>query len=191
MSLNKDFFCLKTLFQDYFLSHDKLVIGKMYFRLYDPVNEHIVCHYSEEDWNLIFADTTEDDLKELASCCNVTILVWCEVDTDVPYGMIYFEDNIHNARRVSFHGGTWEHASRFHLEIFRSLSNLFDAIFSKDICIATTCGITNKRASKFQDCLGFVEIERDEQTIYKELCVEAYMNSKVVNKVRIHNFKIF
>lgn len=180
-------FPLKELFQEYFSIHETLRIGKMYFRLFNPTEEQLVAHYSQEDWNLMFPNTTEQDMKELAECCNVTILIWCEVETDIPHGMVYFEEDIHIPNKTSFHGGTWDHASKFYFEIFRSLVALFDTVLYFGIDIATTCSLENKTADKLQACFGFIETNRSEQVIYKSFDRSKYNESPVVNRMRMHS----
>lgn len=188
MSIVLESLRLTHLFETFFSVHKKMHIGKMYFRLYDPRTEHVVSNYNTEDWNLIFQNTTEDDLKELSFCKNVTILIWCDKLNDTPLGMVLFEENIHIPNQVSFHGGTWEHSPQYYLEIFRSLTNLFDVILDENIEITTTCSIENQRAAKFQESLGFVEVNRDDHCIYKKLIRESYQASTVVNKMRIQDY---
>lgn len=190
MNKKLDNFRLKHILGKYFATHKKMRVGKMYFRLYEPDTEEIVSNYSKEDWSLIFCNTTENDMKELSYCKNVSILMWCEVETNISHGMVFLEESISVPNQVSFHGGTWEHNPGYFLEIFRSLTYLFDIILDNGIEITTTCNIANKRAAKLQKSMGFVETGRYESIIYKKLNIESYRTSTVVNKMRIQNFNI-
>ena len=80
-----------------------MVIGNMYFRLYDPVNDVIVKNYNNEDWRKILSNIREDDFKDLFTCSNIVILIWCDLATDTPHGMLYFEENYNRPSEVLFH----------------------------------------------------------------------------------------
>lgn len=174
---------LKSYFEEYFQTHGVFTTGKMYFRPYNPKVEDIVNHFSTDDWCKIFPNLVEDDLKDLSSCVNVIILVWCDKATNKPRGMVYFEENFHNRNEVSFHGGTWDHNRRFYKEIFYSLVKLFDFVLLHKKVLSTTCGIDNNRANKFQESLCFKEVTRDGVVIYKTLDILEYNNSDFINKL--------
>ena len=185
MNVNKGHLRLKHILEEYFSTHKIMRIGKMYFRLYEPEKENIVSNYSQEDWNLIFSDATENDIKESSYCKNVTILIWCDVATDSSHGMVFLEENINIQNQISFHGGTWKYDHRYYFEVFSSAIYLFDILLDKGLEITTSCSIANNRAAKYQNVMGFMETERDEDVIYKKLNREAYRTSYVVNKLRI------
>jgi len=180
-------YCLKSKFLDYFSKNNTMTFGGMYFRLYDSGRDDVVKNYMVEDWNKIFKNTTEDDLRDLSNCENVVILLWCDIETDTPHGMLYFEEEYNHPFEVVFHGGTWNHSMKYHRDIFRSIVNILDFILSFKTSISTTCGIDNNRADKFQESLCFEEIKRDESTMYKVLDKQKYAESCFVKMMRLHN----
>lgn len=185
--MSKTDFCLKNKFLDYFAKNGVMTIGNMYFRLFNPSKDEIIKNYIEEDWSKIFTNATEDDLKDLCTCVNVVILMWCDADTDTPRGMLYFEEDFNSPFEVAFHGGTWDHNMKYYREIFRSIVCIFDFVLSFKTSIITTCGIDNYRADKFQKSLCFEETKRDESTIYKLLNKQYFTESCFLNTMRAHN----
>jgi hypothetical protein len=165
----------------------RMVFGRMYFRLYNPQTDTIVDHYAEADWNLIFKDYKEDDMVDLQRCANVTILLWCDIPTNTPHGMIYLEESRFQLNEISFHGGTWDHSPSLFIEIYRSLVSLFTYLISLGIRLTTSCSTDNYRADKFQRSLGFVEQKRDDILSYKVLDEKIFISSKLLNKDKSSN----
>lgn len=159
-------------------------IGGMYFRLYIPSEDVVVNNYVEEDWLRIFKNTTEEDIKDMSTCTNVVVLLWCDVDTDTPHGMLYFEEDFNQPTDVFFHGGTWDHNPKLFKKIFQSVVFVFDFILSFKFSIVTTCEIDNSRADRFQQSLCFEEIRRNDSTIYKVLNKEKYADSYFIKMMR-------
>ncbi|MGM9847657.1 MAG: hypothetical protein ACI31F_06870 [Muribaculaceae bacterium] len=174
---------LKSLFEEHFREYSNPV-DKMYFRWYNPQEEDIVSKYTNDDWQKIFPGMVEGDLKDISTCANVVILVWCDRATNTPRGMVYLEENFHKRGEVIFHGGTWDHDRKYFKEIFRSLVTLLDFILLYKYALKTTCSINNRRADKFQESLCFKEVARDRTTIYKSLDKLKYEKSIFVNSVR-------
>lgn len=185
--MNEGNYSLKSKFLEYFSKNVIMPIGGMYFRLYDPCEDVVIKNYIKEDWNSIFENTTEDDLRGLSVCANVVILLWCDVATDAPHGMLYLEEEFNSPLDVAFHGGTWDHNNKYYREIFRSIISIFDFILSFKTSIVTTCGIDNNRAGKFQKSLCFEEIRRDDSVIYKVLNKQKYVESRFVKMMRLLN----
>ena len=185
MNIDKAKFCLRSKFLEYFIKNDIMQIGDMYFRVYDPSKDQVVDNYSKEDWQKILSNTTEEDLKDLYTCSNVILLLWCDVVSNTSHGMVYFEEDIKQPCNVIFHGGTWDHSPKYYTKIFHSLIGVFDFILNFKASIKTTCGITNITADKFQQGLCFEEIKRDEISIYKTLNKQLYRDSIFINKLRI------
>ena len=185
MNVYKTKYSLKKHFLNFFAKNIHMVIGNMYFRLYDPVKDVIVKNYNDEDWRKILSNITEDDFKDLFTCSNVVILIWCDLATDTPHGMLYFEENYNCPFEVLFHGGTWDHNPKYYREIFRSIVHVFDFMLNFKTIISTTCGIDNARADKFQNSLCFEEIKRDELVKYKVLNKQNFSESSFVNKLRL------
>lgn len=185
MKTKKEYFRIKAKFQDYFSKHKVMQFGEMFFRLYNPFVDEIVSQYSRQDWNKIFINTTEDDIKDLSTCSNVVILIWCESITNSARGMVYLEENYNNPREVKFHGGTWDHNPKFYFRIFQSIVKLFDFILTSNVIITTSCTHENTIADKFQRSLGFEEVDKDNTTIYKILNNQKFKESDFVNTMRI------
>jgi len=185
MNIDKTDFCLRGKFLEYFTKNVIMQIGDMYFRIYDPSIDKIVDNYSKEDWKKILGNTTEEDLKDLYTCSNVVLLLWCDRASDSSHGMVYFEEDIKQPSNVFFHGGTWDHAPKYYTKIFHSLIGLFDFILSFKTSIKTSCGITNIIADKFQHGLCFEETRRDDVSIYKTLNKQLFRDSRFINKLRI------
>lgn len=161
-----------------------MVFGNMYFRMYNPAKDCVICNYTEEDWSFIFKGVDEDELKKLSVCTNVIILLWCDVDTDNPHGMIYLvESHIHPCE-VSFHGGTWNHDSKFYFRLYYSLSNLMSFLLKIGAQIKTTCAIDNTKAKKILRSLGFEETHRDSELIYKALDLKKFEQSSIVRRMQ-------
>lgn len=180
---------LKSLLVDYLGDKRNKLSKKMYFRPYNPQTEEIVCNYSKADWHRIFPHMIEENLKEMSTCTNVVILIWCDSATNTPHGMLYLEENFHNRGEVLFHGGTWNHDRWLYKDIFLSLVALLDFILVHKYTISTTCSIDNSRANKFQESLCFKEVRRDNTTIYKTLDKSKYASSYYVNKLRTVSIK--
>ena len=121
MKSDKNDFCLKSYFIKYFANNGSMVIGDMYFRLFNPQKDAIVNNYKEEDWRKIFINTTEKDLKNLYTCLNVIILLWCDKTTNSSHGMVYLEEDHQCPCKVKFHGGTWNHDPKLYIKIFQKL----------------------------------------------------------------------
>ena len=185
MNIDKTKFCLRRKFLEYFIKNDIMQIGDMYFRVYDPSKDQIVDNYTKEDWHKILGNTTEDDLKDLCTCSNVILLLWCDLVSDTSHGMVYFEEDIKRPCNVIFHGGTWDHSPKYFIKIFHSIIWLFDFILGFKDSILTTCGITNITADKFQHSLCFEETKRDDISVYKTLNKQMFRDSRFINKLRI------
>lgn len=179
---------IKDVFIDFFSKHNKMTFGKMFFRLYNPVEDSIIMNYTTEEWNMIFRETAEEDLKELHGCANVVILLWCDTLTNMPHGMLYLQDSYPTPGVVSFHGGTWDHQPVFFHEIFRSLFYMFRFLFNYCSTITTTCGLDNNHADKFQRSFGFIETYQDNNTSYKVLYKEQFEKSIIASRQRIAVF---
>ncbi|GEM_PF-6702930 len=184
MNIDKNDFCLRRKFLEYFAENLIMEVGCMYLKLYNPSKDKIVNKYENDDWRKIFNDTTEEDLKDLSTCSNVIILIWCDISLNYSHGMIYFEENINNPCNVIFHGGTWDHDPKYYREIFRSLIFLFDFILAFKTVISTTCGINNIRADKLQHRLCFEETKRDDYCVYKTLNKQLFKNSIFIERFR-------
>lgn len=167
--MNKTDVHIKEVFLDFFSNHQIMSFGKMFFRPYYPLKDSVVKNYSTDDWNLIFNNMTEEDLKDLSECVNVIILLWCDAFTSIPHGMLYLQESHPVPGEITFHGGTWDHRPIFFYEIFRSLLGIFLFLFNYCTTIKTTCGIDNKHADRFQKSFGFIETHRDITTSYKTL----------------------
>lgn len=117
---------LKSLFEEYFQHYGILAVGSMYFRPYNAAEDEIISNYSKYDWHQIFANMTETELRDICTCANVVVLLWCDRATNTPHGMLYLEENFQKREKVFFHGGTWNHEAKFFKEIFRSIIAIFD-----------------------------------------------------------------
>ena len=164
-----------------------MVFGKMYFRLYDPNHDTVVNKYNESDWNHIFYGMTEDDVRDLCGCINVIILLWCDIKSNTPRGMLYIEESHSAPNEVVIHGGTWDHNPKYFVPIFHSFTSIFIYLLCFETVIKTTCGIRNDRADKFQKSLGFEETNRDELIKYKTLNKDKFFNSSFVQRLIINN----
>lgn len=181
--MGKPTFYIRDIFLDFFEKYQKMVIGDMFFRLYNPQKDSVVGKYSKEDWNQIFMGVTEAELKELSSCINVIILLWCDIKTEDPHGMLYFEESHLYAKEVLFHGGTWDHSPKYFVQIYHSIICVFRFLLDIGAIIRTTCMIDNKRADKFQKSLCMVETKRDEHISYKTLNREKFDNSIFIQRI--------
>lgn len=178
---------IKDHFFNYFSKQNKMNVGRMYFRLYDPNEDVIIKRYNKEDWNHIFRNVTESELKELAECVNVIILIWCDSLTESPRGMLYLQESYPIPGKISFHGGTWDHNPVFFQDIFRSLLCMFQFLFQFCDIITTTCEINNRHADKFQKSFGFTETHRDHFISYKFLDIRKFQESVIVKSGRFNN----
>jgi hypothetical protein len=164
--------------------HDrKIAIGGMYFRPYDAQKDCIVARYSAADWSLIFPEMTEEELAEYSYCSNVVVLVWCDGDTDEAIGMLYLEEAHDDLGAVVFHGGTWNHNPAYYFKIYRSLVFLLNQLLIRSFKIRTTCSLNNAKADKFQQAIGFEEVERDECVIFKKFSVCKFNESIIVKRM--------
>lgn len=178
---------LKSLFEEYFQHYGILAVGSMYFRPYNAAEDEIISNYSKYDWHQIFANMTETELRDICTCANVVVLLWCDRATNTPHGMLYLEENFQKREEVFFHGGTWNHEAKFFKEIFRSIIAIFDFLLKNKATLCTTCGIANSRAYKFQESLCFDELKRDKSTIYKILNRQKYEVSSFIRRMRSTN----
>lgn len=172
-------FHIKRLFNQLYDSEGKLDFGKMSFRRYDPSQDIIIKNFSEEDWDKIFSDLTEEDLKDLHTCSNVEILLWTDNSHNEKKGFLYLEEKIDNLNTFEFHGGTWDHSPTFYRHIFISLLKLFELILSSGFKISSTCRENDSRIEKFQYQLGFIEHDRKDGLILKILDKDKFYNSKL------------
>lgn len=175
---------LKSLFKKNLQHNGRFIVGTMYFRPYDAMEDDIISSYCKDDWYQIFPDMTQSDFQDLSTCANVVVLIWCDRATNTPRGMLYLEENFYKRDEVLFHGGTWDHDTRFFKEIFRSIIAIFDFLLEHEAILRTTCGIANIRAYKFQESLCFDEISRDKSTIYKTLNMHKYKTSDFICRMR-------
>ena len=182
--MNKGEVHIRDVFFDFFSIHHKMIFGKMYFRLYNPSEDCIAKNYTLDDWNKIFTQITEEDLRSLNECVNVVILLWCDSLTDMAHGMLYLQESYPIPGEISFHGGTWDHNPVFFKEIFRSLSSMFLYLFQYCSKITTTCGIKNKQADKFQRGFGFIETYVDQNTSYKHLNRELFEKTIIAKRFK-------
>lgn len=169
-------------------NNQKMIIGSMFFRPYNPLTDNITEQYSTTDWNLIFEGYTEDDMRELQECANVIILLWCDVASAKPHGMLYLEEPHDHLGELLFHGGTWDHSPNFFIRIYHSLVTLFQMLLDIGAKIKTTCGIDNNRADKFQKSLGFVEYMRDDRLSYKMLDKKKFEESPITMRIKCQDF---
>lgn len=165
------------------LNEQKLTMGRMFFRPYNPLNETIKDKYSANDWKLIFESYDEEDLKDLQRCANVIILMWCDTDTAKAHGMVYLEEPYNDLGALHYHGGTWDHNPKLFVEIFHSQIKLFNMLLNIGAGIKTTCGTKNIRADKYQKSLGFIEYDQDENLSYKMLDKDKFLNSPLVKRM--------
>lgn len=178
---------LKEVLSEFFSVHERMIFGKMYFRLFNPTEESIVDNFTVEDWNLIFPDLKEDDLKDLNECINVVILVWCDSFTDKSHGLLYLQESYPTPGTVTFHGGVWDHQPVFFHNIFRSLLGMFRFIFKFCPTIKTTCRLDNKRADRFLRSFGLTETHHDEEKSYKTLNKEL-LEGSIIAKCPKYSF---
>lgn len=176
---------IKFVFNEYFSSNGTMPIGDMFLRLYDPLYDLVIQNYSEEEWHLIFSNINEDNLKDLNTCVNVVILLWCDIVTGNPHGMVFLEEDYNKPSEVAVHGGTWNHTPKYYQKIFHSIIYLFDFLFKYKATIKTSCRISNIRADKFLRSLCFEETRRDELFSYKTLDKQVFEESFLINRMRL------
>lgn len=162
--------------------NEKVELGKMYFRHFEPTKDEIIKHYAPHEWIKILGSTSEEDLIDLNQCVNVVIYLWCETSSEYPQGMLYLEENFKIPGEISFHGGTWNHNPRFYLLIFESLIKLFSKLLDLGYTITTSCGYDNLIADKLQKALGFIEVGSDEFKKIKRLDSRQFVNSPLYKR---------
>ncbi len=163
-------------------SNGKIMVGDMYFRLYDVKNDNIVAKYSAADWTLIFPGMTEEVLADYSICRNVVVLLWCDADTGEAQGMLYLEEAHDDLDTLVFHGGTWNHHPAYHCKIFHSLIFILNKLLTCGFNISTTCSLNNARVDKFHQALGFEEVGRDECVKIKKLSGRKFTESTIVER---------
>ncbi len=67
--------------------------------------------------------------------------------------------------------------------IYRSLVFLLNQLLIRSFKIRTTCSLNNVKADKFQQAIGFEEVERDECVIFKKLSVCKFNESIIVKRM--------
>ena len=184
MISNDSDICLRSVFEDYSSSKHMMTFGDMFIRLYNPLNDLIIPNYSKKDWHLIFSNINEDDLRDLNTCVNVVILLWCDMATGSPHGMAFLEENYDCPSEVSIHGGTWDHNPRYYRKIFRSLVRFLDFLLEYKTTIKTSCRKENCRADKFLNSLCFEDTRKDDSFNYKTLNKQMFKESLFINKLR-------
>lgn len=172
-------FHIKKLFNQLYDSEGKLYFGKMSFRRYNPSQDIIIKNFSKEDWEKIFCDLCEEDLKDLQNCANVEILLWVDTSLDQEKGMIYLEEKNNHPFTIEFHGGTWDHSHYLYRHIFISLLKLFELLLSCNYDVATTCRENDFRIEKLQSQFGFLEYDRRNGLILKKLDKNKFFQSKL------------
>ena len=172
-------FHIKKLFNQLYDSEGKLDFGKMSFRKYNPSKDIIVKKFFQEDWEKIFSDLSEKDIKDLQNCANVEILLWVDTFSGLEKGMIYLEEKRNLPFTIEFHGGTWDHSPYLYRYIFISLLKLFKLLLSYNYDVATTCRENDTRIERLQSQFGFIEYERHNALILKKLNKDIFFQSKL------------
>ena len=178
-------FQIKEIFKDYFEHNPYIENERIALRPYNPDSDIIYSNFSSVDWNMIFSDIDEDDFKDMGKFyIDRVVLVAIDKKDGYSFGFVCIQESHEVPMEVYFHGGTWGHDIKNILLEYLATDCLLQFLLDNDFSIRATCFITNKKADRFQNSLGFIEYKRDGNLSYKYLNIPAFKSNIVKQRQR-------